>query len=130
MFAYQSAQSTVSPGRLNETIGKVIQGREYQWRMPREKDTGDDISRSVALNFWKIYRWFQKWYQRICVDSFLPIQKGGSELSPVFQAKVMYVLLTAVVLIFVAAVLVISRKKKSGKPTVAEPNDDATRCCG
>jgi hypothetical protein len=128
VFADQSKQSTVSSDRLNKTIGKVIQGREYQWRMPREKDAGDDITRSVALEFLEgFYRWFQKWYHRIqeWFDSFLSdSKKGASDSQSGFGAgqRLWYVLLTAVVLIFVAAVLLIWRKKRSRKtPLLAEP---------
>jgi hypothetical protein len=128
-FATEAKQTTVSSKELNETIGKVIQEREYQWRLPREKDTSNDISRSVALEFLEgFYRWFLKWYNRIqdWFDSFLSDSKtkGGSDSHSGFGAskKLWYSLLAVVVVVFLAAVLVIWKKKKAKKAAVlAEP---------
>ena len=57
------SQETVSPQKLDDAIGKTIRQREYQWRLPRDKNLDDEVTKNVAIEFLEgFYRWFRKWW--------------------------------------------------------------------
>lgn len=125
----KAQEKIVNAEKLNETIGKVIQQREYQWRFPRDRNEGDDVTKSVVMEFLEgFYRWFQKWWNRIqdWISGFFPDSKtkddSVSDTSFTAQQRLWYILMASAVLILAAAVWIVWKRKKAEAAVIqAEP---------
>ena len=123
------SSKAVTAEQLDVAIERVLSEREFQWRMPKEKEAEDEISRSVLLEFLEgFYRWVQKWVGKIG-DWFRGLwpdskSRGGSSEDSSFTAekRLWYVLLGfAIVFLAVAFYFFWKRKHPRAVAIPAEP---------
>jgi hypothetical protein len=124
-----SIQETVSPEKLDHEIGKIIQKREYQWRIPKERNPQNEIDRNVALEFIQgFYRWFVRWWNAFneWFNGLFPDSKGkgksGSEKDLLSQKQLWYFLAGAGIVILAGVLWILWRRKaKKSGAVIAEP---------
>jgi LPXTG-motif cell wall-anchored protein len=125
----RTSQETISVKDLNEAIGKTIQKREYQWRIPKEKNLQEETNKNIALEFLQgFFRWFVKWWNTIndWIDGLFRDLRGkeSSNASSDFssQKHLWYILAGVGVLILFGVLWILWKRKKEKSATVpAEP---------
>lgn len=121
-----SVQETVSPQQLDDAIGKIIRQREYQWRLPRDKNLDNEVTKNVAIEFLEgFYRWFRKWWNAAeeWIRSLFPDKNGKSAPnsdSDLTSQKQLWYLFAAIAVVVLAAVLWFLWKRKKTR-TIAVP---------
>lgn len=115
---------TVSPGKLDESINKVIRKPEYQWRLPRERVKHKpedsflgryldkllqytvDLARKAIDLYARFMRWLRDWWPR----------SGGSLGEPGPPGKInfrMMIILIGVILVLLGIIIWRIKRKKA-----------------
>lgn len=119
----------VSPGKLDESISKVIRKPEFQWRLPREKpkrDPNDSFLGRYLEKFLQytvdLFRTVQGWYDRFIkwVRDWWPGPSGDTR-EPGAPGKInmrLMLLLTGVILVLLGIILWRMRKRRKQQQPV------------
>ena len=125
------APEVVAPQELNESIERVIEKREYQWRVPRQKKDLDE-DRSAIVEFvqgirdwfvqalkpvWDLWKKFRRWLRRV----LSPDDAGAPGEGPAMtdeQMNLLLLLLGIAALILILFLWRIWRRKKQAVPEV------------
>jgi hypothetical protein len=119
----------VSPGKLDESISKVIRKPEFQWRLPREKPKRDpedsflgrylekllqytvDTARTVQGWWNRLMKWINDWWPGPPGDTREPGAPGRINMR-------MMLILTGVILVLLGIILWRIRKRRKQKQPV------------
>jgi hypothetical protein len=129
------AETRVSSQELNESIDRVINKREYQWRVPRAKqDVNEDrgvivefiegvkdwVERRITKPLWELWKRLRNWLRRI----FLKDSGGDLTGSPALteeQLTLLLVLLAAAAIVLGIFLWRVWRRKKEAPVIAAQP---------
>lgn len=131
-FAGESS-AVSTPQKLDQTINKVVQKREFQWRLPREKKplvANDNIvvrylEKMLQMTV-DVFRTLKRWYDRFIkwVRDVLPNRSDSEESGPAGKGNYrLLLILIGVVLVLLGIVLwqYRKRRKKAAIPAQAVP---------
>lgn len=129
VFAGGSSEASTQQ-KLDQTINKVVQKREFQWRLPREKKpvvANDNIvvrylEKMLQMTV-DVFRALQRWYDRFMkwIRDILPNRSDSEESGPAGKGNYrLLLILIGVVLVLLGIVLWQLRKRRKKTAIAAE----------